>query len=144
MSEERHTIEDVYKKIYAMQQEVHGLAITKQDRVKPTVVLSFLIFLFVQTTTAVWWASELTNGVSNIHKELAALNVDRFYGKDAKQMQRLWDIELTTLKAEISDLKSQLRETRATMNTTVSRLAALKSVQIECAKKLELDASNLD
>lgn len=133
-----HTLDEVYRRIGNVQAEVHELSLMKQDKVKPAIVISFLFFLFTQTVTAVWWASKLTNGVENIGREVANLSVDRFYGKDGEQLQRLWEIENTAVKREIADLKSQLRDTRITMNETTATLRGMQSIQSECAKKLNL------
>lgn len=134
---DHHTLDDIYGRIGSVQSEVHKLAMTKQDKVKPALVLSFLLFLFAQTVTAVWWASEVTNGVNTVVRDVAALGTDRFYGKDGVQMQRLWEIETATLKSELADMRSQIHEMKDKQSNTASTISAITSVQGECQRRLK-------
>lgn len=142
MSESHHSIDDLYNELHHVKREVHSLALTKQDRVKPAVVISVLLFLFAQSGAAMWWASRMETtvvvGLATLSEKVGELGEDRFYGRDGEQMERYLISEINALKSEVNDLKHQIRETRTDINENNSKIAGLKSVQTECQKRLQM------
>lgn len=133
-----HSIDDVYRDVEVIREEVHNLSLTKQDRIKPAAYLTMFIFLFAQTVSAVWWASELTSGIRNLTEKVAELNVDRFSGKEGQQLKTLIDIEISNLADRVSEMKAEIKELEASVDRNINRIATIKSVQSECQKRLKM------
>lgn len=134
--QERETLKEIHDDVEQIRKEVHELSVTKQDKVKPAAYIAFIIFLFTQTLSAVWWASELTTGLATLTERVADLNVDRFYGKDGVQLKTIIDIEISNLSRQVAEMKAEVRDLEAAVNNNINRIAAIKAEQISCSRRL--------
>lgn len=94
-----------------IQQELVLMRGTKQDMPQwlKSSAIAMLGAIFLQTVTAVWWASEITTTQRNIKEEVSTNSA--FRGKYPKTQQDVM-VKLTEMQSESRHMKSMLDEVK--------------------------------
>lgn len=143
------TVNDVYRDVEEIKRVVYDLSITKQDKIRPSIIITFLIFMFTQTVGAVWWASQITQEVSNIGSKLnediseiketiEIAGRDRFYGKDWEAAERLFNLKFEIMENRIKDIGDIVDDIKNLSKDHEKSINNLQAIQKQCVSKFDL------
>lgn len=107
---EAHLMEHVLQDIKDIKETVHWLVQSKQDKVRPSIFIPFIVYLVSQAFVGVWWASDITASIASIETTVMNASEDRFYGRDGVALKSYID-----LKVEKVDLRDQLLKDKVTI-----------------------------
>ena len=110
---------------------VHHIEQNKQDRIKPSVIITIILYLVSQLIVGIWWAAETSERLNQVLTKIDAASIDRFYGKDGAALKEYTELSISLLKKEL-----EFQDNR--INTYLSEhtryKAILDSLAVEHAK----------
>lgn len=120
MSQQNPDIKDVFNDIEYVKNKVNELALTKQDKVKPIVILTLLIFLFSQTLGGAWWAAKISTDVSNMSNIVTEIR-----GSTSKK--ETTDLQLQVLRMQIEQNQINLGQLRSMVRENEKNISEINS-----------------
>ena len=102
-----HAIEHVLQDIKDIKETVHWLVQSKQDKVRPSIFIPFVVYLVSQAFVGVWWASDITASINTLVEKIESVGHDNFYNRDAENLKGYVD-----LRIEKIDLRDGVAEER--------------------------------
>lgn len=110
-------------------QELHG----KQDRVKPAVIITLLIWLVGATVSGAWWAATITGDLANLQQAVLDSSRAQYTVGTASQDFRLRDQQLKFMQDQI---QANTANDKATHGELRNRLREVEDKQRELELKL--------
>lgn len=129
--------EEVLKDIQDIRDTVHWIVQNKQDRIKATVVVPFVIYLLSQAFLGIWWASDTTRKLDNLTNTVAAASIDRYYGKDAKAFEQIVALKHESLELQIGVERGRIDLLLADQRINKSNIDKVRDALALCKSKVE-------
>lgn len=138
----KETMDSFRKDLQDIKTTVHLLANEKQDKIKPSIIFSIVVYLATQMITVVWWASNIDNKVENLTTVVEKASEDRFYGKDGENLRREFiqsnasqDGKLDFMNIEITRLRDDMRDWKNRTNALDARMLEFKAQCSPCLRQ---------
>lgn len=129
--------EEVLKDIQDIRDTVHWIVQNKQDKIRATVIIPFILYLLSQAFLGIWWASDTTRKLDNLTATVLDASKDRYYGKDAKAFERIVELQESNLQLQIDVERGRIDILLADQRVNKNRIDELKETVQECRSKLK-------
>ena len=103
-----HELEPLKADVRDIKVSVHSIQQSKQERIKPAVIVTIVVYLISQLLIGVWWASETSTRLDNVLQGIQSAGKDRFYGKDGEALKTYMDLNIEILKKTLESLNNNI------------------------------------
>ena len=101
MPNQETDLSNVSAEVHAINLKISELADTKQNKIKPSVLIGFIIAIIGHGIAGIWGAATLSAEVKQLKQEIEKAGEDRFKGRDAAAMERFLLFQIAENRAEI-------------------------------------------
>lgn len=126
---EPHVMEHVLQDIKDIKETVHWLVQSKQDKVRPSIFIPFVVYLISQAFVGVWWASDITASINSLVDKIETVGTDNFYNRDADNLRGYIDLRIEKIDLRDSVTEEKLKHINEKQTEIELRLRDLEKKQ---------------
>lgn len=132
-----HDISKLYEDVEDIKEVVHQLDKTKQDRVKPWLLVPLVIYMLTQSFASVWWASDINSTLKSLKESVVQTSTDRLTSRDGEALARYLETRQMGTEEKVKILDDRVTEHRRDTMVCRERIKANEQALVELRARLQ-------